>query len=562
MTQPQLDNTDEPPVPECIMRDNLTSPYIPNTSLNMLLSIISVAAVFLFTSFHRLNHTDLWGHVNFGRWMVEHRALPASDPIVLQPSTEPMLHAGWAGQTVFFLTEQSLGLEGLSLLHALLVAATAALLIIAVRARGVPLSFAWPAGILFFFLALPQIGSVRPQLFGQLAAAAVLLGCALLPSKRHPLYWLPIVFLLWANLHGSAIIGFAILGLAGLGAALEIVFPKYLAEESAETEAASPPLDTAAIFSAVTPFALALALSIAASCLNPEGPLLFVRSLALSQHEGVRAFSEWQPLRPASLTGVLLIASTLAAALIFKHNLPKMPWGDWLWLAVFALLTLSAIRMLAWWALIWPVAVLPHAYAVWQARRKAAADDLPVELSEEPTAMRTLIALSFVFMTLIVAPPSYALLMGEPRGVSEIVASGTPLYLADELNRRETQGALAAPLEWSDFLVHQTGGRVQPLLDIHLHLQSTAAWRDYQRIYGADPTWLERLRANNVRYFAISRVWNARLVPQLLAADRDPKSGVRLLYQDQQALLVEIGPSTSPAPATPEIGKPAQANGG
>src|SRR6187402_1372663 len=86
------------PIPECIMRDNLTSPYFPNTSKAVLWAVIALCTIFSLTSFNRLNHTDLWGHLNFGRWMAEHHALPTTDPFAAEPTTQPMLHSAWLSQ--------------------------------------------------------------------------------------------------------------------------------------------------------------------------------------------------------------------------------------------------------------------------------------------------------------------------------------------------------------------------------------------------------------------------------------------------------------------------------
>ncbi len=56
-----------------------SSPYFPETTVAALAAVIALCLVFLLTSRHRLNHTDLWGHLCYGR-LIMSQGLPSSDP--------------------------------------------------------------------------------------------------------------------------------------------------------------------------------------------------------------------------------------------------------------------------------------------------------------------------------------------------------------------------------------------------------------------------------------------------------------------------------------------------
>src|SRR2546421_443458 len=105
--------TREVALPDCLTRDNLTGPYFPNTSMAGLSAVIALAAVFTLTSFNRLNHTDLWGHLDFGRWMVEHRSLPVTDPFGAAPTEKVLLHSAWLSQIIGYEVQAHFGNEGL-----------------------------------------------------------------------------------------------------------------------------------------------------------------------------------------------------------------------------------------------------------------------------------------------------------------------------------------------------------------------------------------------------------------------------------------------------------------
>ena len=47
---------------------------------------IYFALFFTYLSHQSLFHTDLWGHVAYGEWMLSHRALPTEDPFAGDPA--------------------------------------------------------------------------------------------------------------------------------------------------------------------------------------------------------------------------------------------------------------------------------------------------------------------------------------------------------------------------------------------------------------------------------------------------------------------------------------------
>jgi hypothetical protein len=197
--------------------------------------------------------------------------------------------------------------------------------------------------------------------------------------------------------------------------------------------------------------------------------------------------------------------------------------------------------MLAWWALAWPVVAVPHAAAAWQAWRER--NQLPEQAPDEPTSMRTLMAMGVVFMTALLAPPSFALVSGQGRGDGPSMVSETPLYLADEVARRGLTGNIAVPMDWADYLVWKTDGRLKPLVYSHVHLADPAAWEDHKRLFTGDPKWLALLDAHQMKYVAASRQRSPELAKAVLLDSRGDNPRVRILYQDQRCLLAEVLPA-------------------
>ena len=513
-------------LPDCLRRDHL-SPYFAGMSRGMLAAVITLLAIFVLTSLNRLNHTDLWGHLDFGRWIVEHQSLPRHDPFAAAPPTTPVLHAAWLSQVIGYGVQRTFGKEGLVFGHALLVTLTAGVLMLAVARRGVATAFAAAAGSAMFLLDLPIVGTIRPQLFGQLGAALVLLACSELPTRRHPLVWLPIVGMLWANLHGSILMGLAILGCYAVGIALEVLRERNYS------------LAASLLDPRIARAATAVFLLLAGACVNPHGPLLLPRILFFGEHAALSYISEWKALTPASLTGGLLIASLLATAGLWKLGARRFEFHEYLLLALFAFATFSAIRMMAWWAVVWPWFAVPHIAAAWQ---KYQAQRGETEATEEPAPMRTLIAMGCVFAAAIIAPPSYSLVTGRARGEVPVTVRDTPVHLADQAQRLHLTGNFASPMDWADYLIWTSGGKLQPLIYGHVHLSRPQTFDDFRKIFRGDEVWLHILRQHQMQYLFVSKERNQALVARIVAETRSGLGHVRIVYQDQRGMIVDVMP--------------------
>jgi hypothetical protein len=154
--------------------------------------------------------------------------------------------------------------------------------------------------------------------------------------------------------------------------------------------------------------------------------------------------------------------------------------------------------------------------------------------------MRTVIALGVVYMTLLIAPPTFSMVSGKARGTGPILVTDTPLYLADEATRRNLAGNFAAPMDWSDYLVWKTEGKLRPLVYSHVHLADSAAWDDYVTIFRGNEAWLDLCRRRELRYLIVNKQVHRELMTRVLLADRSGSKNVRVLYQDRKSLLAEI----------------------
>ena len=285
-----------------------------------------------------------------------------------------------------------------------------------------------------------------------------------------------------------------------------------------------------------------MALATGACCLNPLGPKLLTAVAGFAGNNNLAGISEWRALTIDSLSGVLFGGSLLITALLLRIS-PRRIWiGEVLLILVFGVATLTAIRMLVWWALVWPWVVAPHAAAAWLLYRPVAANnEEDLADARRAAAGRLLLAAACLLATFWWAPPTYALVTGRSRESGAILSRNTPEELAEQLVRQKIRGRFYAPMDWADYLVWQTDGAVEPLVYSHVHLTGEALWSDYRRIESGSTDWLALADRHGLEYLILSPDRCGRLADRALRSPR-----CQLLYKDRQSMLVRIAPANTP----------------
>jgi len=236
--------------------------------------------------------TDIWGHLRFGLDFLTTHTLPTIDKYSFT-SAQPWVNHEWASDALFAIAYSSGGLPGLVILRILSLACALLVLNRGLRHVSWPLRDALIAAAVL--MSMPLLGTVRPQIFSFQLYALTLV------ALSEDVAWLPLVFAIWANLHGGRMIG--------LGAVvIHTIF-------------------------APTKRRLIIAVACAAATLlNPFGLSLWW-SLAEAIIRGWADVVEWQPIWRLSF-GIqdAILWSVVAAAVVFAwyRKIPAAKW-QWVW---------------------------------------------------------------------------------------------------------------------------------------------------------------------------------------------------------------------------------------
>ena len=383
----------------------------------------------------RLGHTDLWGHIAYGRWIWQH-GLPATEPLTPACRGVPMPPVDWLWKLGAYALRC---LPGGSWNLLLLQAVPLAMLGGAWSRRTLRTSrsvVATLAGLVAMLALLEQQLLVRPQLMG-LAFFAVVWQHA----RGRPSWWgLALLFALWANVHGSWPLGLVVLAAESCG---EVVRCRSFRSRRLRS------------------LAIASVAAAAAVCLNPDGPLIYRHVLGIAANEGVYDLIEWQPLAHTrhQLVVTQVVAATLAVLTLLAWRWPRP--ADVLLLAVFAWQTIGTSRWIVWLA---PIAgelaavQLAHIAVRWLPALRRLHPPRPLSLV---VALVALLALPLLW----------------PR--EAVVDAATPIEACRVLRERDVRGTILATQEFGDTLLWFGPPRARPLLHSHVHLVRPEVWQRY-----------------------------------------------------------------------------------
>lgn len=276
-------------------------------SFPVFLATLLVVGVFVCA---RLNppEPDTWWHIATGEYILQTGTWPTSDFYSHTVNGNHWIAYEWLGEVMMALAERG-GAQG----RVLLLVTWASIVFLLLYYFCFLRCADWKAAFVACVLILPLAAlffTPRPQLMGY---AFLLLVLILLKRYRQgrqkTLWFLPVIFLLWVNTHGSFAFGLLVVGLYWISGWI-----KWRGEgliEGAWTPEQSRHLGAV------------LLLSVVSLLVNPYGAraAAYPLEMAFLQPINIANIREWQPLSPDFLIGklfLILILLFFAAQVLFR----------------------------------------------------------------------------------------------------------------------------------------------------------------------------------------------------------------------------------------------------
>lgn len=440
-------------------------------SLESFLLMCVLAVVFVQASHQRLYHSDLWAHLAYARWIIEHETLPDHEIFMPLARDVPMRATAWRSQILALAAYRTGGHHGLQVLYASgLVGCVGGLMLAAGRGRGRAAKGVAATGV-FLLAAREHLVIIRPQLAGVLCFCLLL---ALLVRVRRfgmrESVLVATIFVAWVNLHPSFPAGLLLLAGTTFGHAID-------------TAVATGSLRRAALNRRVRGTLLLSGVAGMATLLNPWGWRIYQEVLHVSGHPNLRDLLDWQPLafsmRQARVTAIFVTVALLCLTTTRRD----VRWSGLVPLLVAGAGTLLRSRMIVWFAPLLGLFIATHGF-----------DRLP-RWSSSPSLSRrwTLATVLVVLVSLLASALPRAVVSTLERPLIAAVSGSTPVNAAPPVIRQAGRGLIYAPNTWGDYLVWQSDARANVMTTSHAHLVPRSVWQDYRRIGKGGPEALRLL---------------------------------------------------------------------
>ena len=467
--------------------------------------------------------SDFWWHLAAGRWTVEHGAIPRVDPFSFTAAGREWLNDAWLSDVIFSLWVGGLGLYSLAWWKwAVVIGAFLLLMATLMRVYQVDGLAAFLACLLALATAAPFL-DMRPQLYSCLGFVMVLA----LGFERSRGWWgVPVLFVVWVNLHAGVLLGLL---------CLPILFaPSLLGQDGADRRRALG----------------VIGLSFVACLLNPSGLAVFSRPLryALDPTSPFRTIGEWQPpFRPGGIQApvfpyligacaiavvVLVLAPWLSGGWRRVRALPSSVWVGLALGTLTLIMSLRSRRFIPFFTVVSTCALAPALHQLLAPMR-----------SRVPRFVAPVIACLVGILWLAPYPrASYAF--------HYLTAEGTfPIDTGNFIEANRLSGDIFAYYNWGGYLHHRTAGRLRVYIDGRAGaVFDDDTYRHYVRVLSQGPGWIDVVEGSGAQYV----LWPRHLRPMLTGLLGTGRW--RPIYEDAVSMLlvrIEGAPTTAFVPSPP-----------
>jgi hypothetical protein len=436
---------------------------------------------------------DYWWYLRLGRDTLAAGTVPRLDTLSYTQAGSPVVNLSWGAAVLFWLIYKVGGLTLTALVRGLLVALAYSLIWLTARRLGAGRIGA-ALVLLLAVLASSNNWSVRPQVFAYpLFALAVYLLYRWQDGDKKAVYWLPLLSLLWVNLHGSFIM---LLLLAGAA----LVFGR----------------------GARRTLALAFAGILLATLVNPRGPGAWTYVYDLLTLPAQQFSAEWHPPVNSGWQMNIFFLWLLAFPLLAVLSPRKPDRLEWTWFLGFGFLALWGERYVIWFVFI--LAVLTSLMlADWE--KKFLGSPKPGS-----PALNLALSLAFILLPLALLPGVRDAWWLEAPAATE----NTPIAATEWLALRpDLPGPLWAEIGFASYLEFALPSR-PPWIDSRFVPFPVEQWQQYKDITNATWEWPLLLTGTGANLLMVSITEQPVLLHAL-----DNQGLWCEIYRDEVALIYQ-----------------------
>jgi hypothetical protein len=457
-----------------IARDR-TSRFEWGTPLERACAVAAVCWVAVLSLTQPVIPNDFWWHMALGRTIVAEQRIPVADVFSFTRHGGAWHDQQWLGQVTLYGAYRIGGLAAVVLVHAGAIALAYFLLLrlLVLRSRDIGLSAA------VLVLAIVPISldnwTVRPQSL----VLPLFVGCLSIVEAHRAarparLVLLPLLTLVWVNMHGSFPLGIALMVLGVVGLLTDRYLPLSAGLSSREQQIAGLSARRLLAWAAV---------AAGAAVANPHGASAYTYVSALMRNATVTELAtEWAPPTIRTGEGAAFFVFVIACGLVAAYGSKRPRPSDAVLFLPFLWLALSAGRNVIWFAFV-SAPMLAERVSLAVVPRVTVTSNEPRPQQAERTASRAdrSLAAAIVIVSILAVVVSLPWLKSrwwsEPRG--RLLAKGTPVGAVAFLKADAVRPSrLFHSVAYGSYLMW--AAPEQPVFaDPRLELYPREQWNDY-----------------------------------------------------------------------------------
>jgi hypothetical protein len=501
--------------------------------MTRLWALVIVAGLFALGCVWALPPNDLWWHVRIGSDILDNGHIPRHDVYSLTEQGRPFYYQSWLAEVLMVGLMRLGGVRLLVFVRAVIMAGLFGTVMLLCWWAGGRNRWAAILATLGAILLGVSNQTVRPQLFAYPLFITVY---ALLWRHRRGKGWrsvwlIPALTAIWANVHGSFVLGVGLIWFVVLGEVLSYALPTLGGQPTSTQAEARERLKT---------LALVALLSTVATLLNPRGIGIagYVVNLLTdppSQFFGI----EWQPLDPKAGLGIVFYPFLLSVLAALALARPPVALTDLLLVVVFAWLGASGVRYVVWFGLV-SAPVLSEAllrlpkedlarWRDWLLRHPFGWRLVRGDARGYP-GFRRIVVVSMVAPLLVAGGflffyPDDTLWLTNDTGVASV----------DFMEEGGLQGRLFNELARGSYLIWRLGPAQPVFIDPRFELYSFEHFEAYRTLSQAEGDVASLLAEYDFALLLLDRKWQAPLAEFV---DGQPERWMRV-YEDAYTLLYQ-----------------------
>jgi hypothetical protein len=457
---------------------------------------------------------DLPRHILTGNLILHTGRVATTDIFSFRTEGYPSYPHEWLSQVLLAAVYDWRGLDGIVLLTALVVMLTWGLVFRQALSR----SNSFFSALLFVALgvAASQIHVLpRPHIFTYLLTAIWIALLEAIHEDRPRLWWaLPLVMLVWVNMHGMFVLGIIILVIYLIGDFLDAPSLAWFTSEKTKW------------------LLLAATMSLIATLFSPSGPSIWEAIISLGSNSYITSkIPEYQSPNfhlPETWPFILILLLTILGAARLTQ---RVHWKDILLVMVFAGLGLYTARMIPLFAIvITPIAAMTVAAWIRSEYSKSQLLTIQENISKINSTANGLIWVFVIVLGTAVLLRSGKTIDPQGRGNS-FDQRFFPVEAVSWLETHPQNGHMFNEFDWGGYLLLKLWPHQQIFMDGHTHIYGEKLTREYEHVVSLATGWQNILQKYDVRW-AILRV-NSSLAKALLSS-----ADWQRVYQDKTAIIL------------------------